>query len=253
MPIFPWPARGDVPNAGDPVFDALLTGNLLPEDAAEGLRPVAEAIAALNAAPSASELAAEASALAVFRGAAGVSAEPARSPRRRHPLPTSLLSAKLAAAGAAVAVSVGAVAAAAYAGALPASVQKIAHDTLGAPAPHPSTRPSHPATPAGPDAAGRAAHGLCNAYAHLKADGSARQKAVAFRKLATAAGGAANVAAYCARVASPRPTPSGKPTRHPKPTRHAKPTRHPKPTIRPKPTGHPKPTSRPTAKPTRAR
>jgi len=50
MPIFPWPARGDVPPAGDPTYDALLTGSLLPEDAAEGLRPVAEAFAALNAA-----------------------------------------------------------------------------------------------------------------------------------------------------------------------------------------------------------
>ena len=47
MPIFPWPARGDVPPAGDPTYDALLTGSLLPEDAAEGLRPVAEAFAAL--------------------------------------------------------------------------------------------------------------------------------------------------------------------------------------------------------------
>jgi hypothetical protein len=245
MPIFAWPARGDVTPAGDPAFDALLTGKLLPEDAAEGLRPAAEAIAALTAAPSASELAAEASALAVFRGAAGVSAEPTRSPRRRHPLLTSLLRAKLAAAAAAVAVSAGGVAAAAYAGALPASMQKIAHDTLGAPAPHPSARPSHPATPAGPDATGRAAYGLCTAYAHLKADGSARQKAVAFRKLATAAGGAANVAAYCARVAHPGPTPSARPTSRPT----GKPTTHPNPTTHP--TG--KPTSRPTARPTGAR
>jgi hypothetical protein len=251
MAIFPWPARGDVPPAGDPAYDALLTGKLLPEDAAEGLRPVAEAIAALNAAASASELAAAASALAEFRRAAGLSAEPARSPRRRHPLLKSLLSAKLAAAAAAVAVSGGGVAAAAYAGALPASMQKIAHNTLGAPAPHPSTRPSNPDSPAGPDAAGRAAYGLCTAYAHLKADGTARQKAVAFRNLATAAGGAANVAAYCARVAHPGPTVSSKPTSRPT----GKPTSHPNPTTHPtgKPTRHPKPTGRPTAKPTGAR
>jgi hypothetical protein len=54
MPIFPWSSRGEVPPVGDPAFDALLAGNLLPEDTAEGLRPVAEAIAALNAAPVAS-------------------------------------------------------------------------------------------------------------------------------------------------------------------------------------------------------
>ena len=58
MPIFTWSARGDVPKVGDPAFDVLLAGNLLPEDTAEGLRPVAEVIAALNRAPATSELAA---------------------------------------------------------------------------------------------------------------------------------------------------------------------------------------------------
>jgi hypothetical protein len=256
MPIFTWSARGDVPPIGDPAFDALLAGNLLAEDTAEGLRPVAEAIAALNGAPAASELAAEANALAVFRGAVGMSAEPARSRRRRRPLLTSLISAKFAAAAVAAAVTLGAAAAAAYAGALPAPVQKLAHDTIGAP----SARPSHPATPVGPDATDHAAYGLCTAYAHLKAHGSAAQKAVAFRNLATAAGGAAKVTAYCAGVAHPGATPSGKPTSHPggKPTSHptGKPTSHPrgKPTSHPtgKPTSHPggKPTSHPTGKPT---
>jgi hypothetical protein len=255
MPIFPWSARGDVPPAGDPAFDALLAGNLLPEDTADGLRPAAEAIAALNAAPATSELAAEASVLAVFRGAVGRPAEPTRSRRRRHPLLTSLLSAKLAAAAAAAAVVVGA--AAAYTGALPASMQKLAHDTLDAPLAHPSAHPSaqpaHPATPAGPDATGHAAYGLCTAYAHLKADGSASQKTVAFRNLATAAGGAANVTAYCAAVAHPGTTPSGKPTGHPtgRPTGHptGRPTGHPTG----RPTSHPgKPTSHPTGKPTSA-
>jgi PT repeat len=252
MPIFPWPARGDVPPAGDPAFDALLSGHLLPEDAAEGLRPVAEAIAALNAAPATSELAAEANVLAVFRGAVGMSAKPTRSPRRRHPLLTSLLSAKLAAAAAAAAVAVGGVAAAAYAGALPASMQKLAHDTVGAPSAHPSAHPTHTATPVGPDATGHAAFGLCTAFAHLKVDGSARQKAVAFRNLATAAGGAANVTAFCAAVAHPGTTPSGQPASHPtgEPTSHptGEPTSHPTG----KPTSHPtgKPTSHPTGKPT---
>jgi len=251
MPIFPWSARGDVPPVGDPAFDALLAGNLLPEDAADGLRPVAEAIAALNGAPATTELAAEASVLAMFRDVVGISAEPARSRRRRHPLLTSLLSAKLAAAVTAAAVVGGGAAAAAYAGVLPASMQKLAHDTFGAPSAHPNGQPAHPAAPVGPDATGRAAHGLCTAYAHLKADGSARQKAVAFRNLAAAAGGAANVTAYCAAVDHPRPTPSGKPTSHPsgEPTSHpsGKPTSHPSG----KPTSHPsgKPTSHPSGKP----
>jgi hypothetical protein len=192
----------------------------------------------------------------VFRGAVGMSAEPARSRRRRRPLLTSLISAKLAAIAAASAVTLGGAAAAAYAGALPAPVQRLAHDTIGAPAARPSTRPGHPATPVGPDPTGHAAYGLCTAYAHLKTHGSADQKAVAFRNLATAAGGAANVTAYCAGVAHPGETPSGRPTSHPtgKPTSHPghKPTSHPtgKPTSHPghKPAG--KPTSHPTGKPT---
>jgi hypothetical protein len=260
MPIFTWSARGDVPPIGDPAFDALLAGNLLAEDTAEGLRPVAEAIAALNGAPATSELAAEANALAVFRGADGMSAEPVRSRRRRRPLLTSLISAKLAAIAAASAVTLGSAAAAAYVGALPAPVQRLAHDAIGAPAARPGTQSAHPATPVGPDPTGHAAYGLCTAYAHLKAHGSADQKAVAFRNLATAAGGAAKVTAYCAGVAHPGATPSGPPTSHPggQPTSHptGKPTSHPggQPTSHPggKPTSHPggKPTSHPTGKPT---
>lgn len=51
---------------GDPAFDALFAGNVLPEDTSAGWRPVAEAIAALNAPPVTSELVAEAGALMVF-------------------------------------------------------------------------------------------------------------------------------------------------------------------------------------------
>ena len=173
---------------------------------------------------------------------------------------TSLLSTKLAAAAAAAAVTVGGVAAAAYAGALPASMQKIAHDVVGAPSAHSSAQATHAATPVGPDATGHAAYGLCTAYAHLKADGSAKKKAVAFRNLVTAAGGAANVTAYCAKVAHPGTTPSGQPTSHPTgdSTTHptGKPTSHPTgdSTTHPtgKPTTHPtgKPTTHPTGKPT---
>jgi len=253
MPIFPWSAPGDVPPVGDPAFDALLAGELPPEAAATGLRPVAAAIAALTGAPSASELAAEAAALAVFRSEVGRSSEPVRSRRRRYPVLTSLLSAKLAAIAVAATVTFGGAAAAAFAGALPAPVQKFAHDTLGAPPAH----PAHPATPSGPKGSGPAAHGLCTAYSHVKAHGSARQKAVAFRSLAAAAGGTANVTAYCAAVAhpgtSPTAKPAGQPTSHPS---HpvGQPTSHPS---RPagQPTSHPshpagKATSHPTGKPT---
>ncbi len=254
MLIFLWSGRGGVPPVGDPAFDALLTGNLPPEDAPEGLHQVAEAIAALNGAPASSELAAEASALAAYRSAVGRSAEHARPRRRSLPLLRSVLSARLAAAAAAGALTLGGAAAAAFAGVLPASVQKLAHDTIGAPASHPSA----PATPVGPQATGKAAFGLCTAYAHVKAHGTAKQKAVAFRNLAAAAGGAANVTAYCAAVAHPGATTSGAPTSHPTGAPTSAPTSHPtgKPTSHPtgKPTSHPtgSPTSHPTGKPTNA-
>jgi hypothetical protein len=166
----------------------------------------------------------------------------------------SLLSAKAAAAVAATAVTLGGGAvAAAYTGVLPASMQKLAHDTIGAPPATPSASPARSGSPVGPNAAGHAAYGLCTAYAHLTAHGSAQQKAVAFRNLATAAGGAANVTAYCAAVAHPGAAhPTGQPSTLPAQA----PTSHPtgKPTTPPAqaPTSHPtgKPTSHPTGKPT---
>jgi len=71
MPVFSWSPPGDVPAVGDPAFGGLLEGNLLPQDAAGGLRTAAEVIAGLTGAPAISELAGEARALAVFRDAAG--------------------------------------------------------------------------------------------------------------------------------------------------------------------------------------
>ncbi len=273
MPIFPWSSRGDVPPVGDPAFDALLAGDLAPGNTAEGLRPVAEAIAALNAPPVTSELVAEARDLALF-SAAGRSGVPDRSRRRRRPLLISLLAAKLAAAAA---VALGGAAAAAYAGVLPAPVQKFAHDTFGAPpvGAHPATQPARRATSAGPAATRQAAYGLCTAYAQVKAHGTAGEKATAFRSLAAAAGGAANVTAYCARAAHPGTTPSpapsarvtgkpstlpakapathpgGRPSSHPtgKPSSHAtgRPASHPTGRPASHPTG--RPASHPTAKP----
>jgi hypothetical protein len=254
MPIFPWPVRGGIPPVGDAAFDALLTGQVPPQDAPEGLRPVAEAIAALHVAPTRSELAAEASARAVFRGAVGRSADPVRSPHRSRPVLTSLLSAKLAAAASVAAVALGGTAAAAFTGTLPAPVQKIAHTAIGAPAAHPTA----PASPVGPQPTGNAGSGLCTAWTHMKAHGTATQKATAFRNLAAAAGGAANVKTFCA--SRTHPGPSGQPTSHPtgKPSSHptGKPSGLPAGQPSPHPTGQPTslpaggPSSHPTGKPT---
>jgi hypothetical protein len=107
--------------------------------------------------------------------------------------------------------------AAAYAGVLPAALQKIAHNSIAAPAAsaRPSPHETHRAgAPVGPDPAGPAAHGLCTAYFHAEAHGSAAQQALAFRKLAAAAGGGGKVAAYCATAPRPGAGAHGKPASH---------------------------------------
>jgi hypothetical protein len=261
MPNIPGSSRADVPELPDGALDALLTGDLVTDEACAGLQPAAALLAALNAAPQDGELAGHARALAEFRRR-GLPVHARRSARRRRRSLTSLLTAKVAAAVAvAAATALGGVAAAAYTGTLPAPAQQFAHSVIGAPSPQPSHRPGTPqpshrpgtpqpshrpgtpqATPArtdavGPEATGPAAFGLCTAYAHAKAHGTASQKAVAFRNLAAAAGGAAKIAAYCTAVPHPggsqssqsasAPThPAGRPSSHPAGKPSSQPTPH---------------------------
>jgi hypothetical protein len=258
MPNIPGSPRADVPELPDGALDALLTGDLVTDEACAGLQPAAALLAALNAAPQDGELAGHARVLAEFRRRGGMPVHARRSARRRPRLLTSLLTAKAAAAvAAAAATALGGVAAAAYTSTLPAPAQRFAHSVIGAPSPQPSHRPGTPqpshrpgtprATPArtdavgpdatGPDATGPAGFGLCTAYAHAKAHGTASQKAVAFRNLAAAAGGAAKVAAYCTAVPHPgssrssqpasAPThPAGQPASHPTGKPSSQPTPH---------------------------
>ena len=240
MPNFPWPGRRDVSAISDTSLSALLAGAELPTGSPPELRPVAEALAALTAAPTGDELTGEAEALAVFRERLGVPS-PTRRPRRRPTLLSPLLSARAAAAAAVAALGIGGFATAAFAGALPAPVQQFAHHTIGAPAAHNAAARTHDSSsPVGPNATGHPAYGLCTALAHAKKNGTAKQKAVAFRNLAAAAGGAGNVAAYCGTVPHPGAShthPAGKPSTHPTP---------------PHPTGPPSshPTGPPTSHPT---
>jgi hypothetical protein len=250
--------RADALELQDRAMTALLAGGLLTDEAAAGLQPAAALLAALTAAPESSELAGHARALAEFRRRDGMPAHSRRSTRRRSRLLTPILSAKAAAAAVAAAAALGGVATIAYAGGLPAPAQQLAHDTIGAPSPKPSDNPvgKPAAAPSGPDATGPAAFGLCTAYSHAKAHGTAAQQAVAFRNLAAAAGGAGDIAAYCAAVPHPgrshssHPAPShpaGQPsdlsTTHPTGKPSSVPTTHP--------TGKPSsvPTTHPTGKP----
>lgn len=211
MPNFPSPARGDVPPAGDAAFEALLAGKLPPEDVAANLRPLADAIAALTVPPMRSEIMAEPSAREAYRAGfarpATTAPLPRRRPRHRRPAFASLVSVRLAAASV---VLLAILAAAAYSGVLPAPAQRFAHDSFGAPAPHPTAHGVHPATPAGPPGPVPEAHGLCTAYSRAQAHGEINQKSAVFRRLAKLAGGPANVPSYCAAVAHPGEGPAGK-------------------------------------------
>jgi hypothetical protein len=222
MPNFPSSPAGGVPAIGDSAFEVLLAGDLPPADAERGLRPLAEAIAALTVPPSAREIAGEADARAAYRGgftrARGAGTRPARARSAggrnaghgRIRLVASVLSVKLVTAGAvAAAVAAGGLTAAACAGVLPAPVQSFAHHALGAPAPHLAGPSGQPVTSSGPAPAIPGAHGLCHAYAEARANGNGQEKAVAFRNLAAASGGTARVKAYCAAAAHPGKAPPG--------------------------------------------
>jgi hypothetical protein len=234
MSNFPWRTRPE-----SRTLDALLSGRTEPEEASAGLRPVADVLAALRAPPDPGELAGWDHALTAFRQTPpGLPGVPRRS-RRSGPL-SSRLRTRLAAAAAAVAVAVsGGGIAAAYAGMLPAALQKIAQSAIAAPGVRPDRAPAATAShPEGPNVTGGAAHCLCNAYAHAKAHGNASQRSEAFRKLVRAAGGEDKVAAYCGTAPDPgagtppghaRPGPSAtaSPASPPHPRHHGKPTAKP--------------------------
>jgi hypothetical protein len=200
---------------------ALLEGGELPDGAAARLQRVADMLAALRAEPAGDELTGLTAAQAEFRRRIAQPARP-HSPRGRRPARlASLLGAKAAAAAAIVAIGLGGAGAAAYAGALPPSLQQFAHRAISAPAP----RQAGSGARSGPHAAGRAADGLCTAYQSARIHGTAAQRAAAFRNLARAAGGAANIPAFCAAVSRGHSSPA---RAHPSP-HHGKPAdRHSK-------------------------
>jgi len=173
-PGFP-PPGWDPSLISDTTLDALLSGTELPEDPAGGGRHAADIVAALKGRPAPDELAGEAMAMAEFRHRVSGS-ERARRSHRRRGRAGWLLSARGAAAAAAVAIASGGVVAA-YAGVLPAPVQRVAHAWIGAPAPRiGSTRHGHAASaPAAnqavvhhpcSSASGRASAGFCSRSRH---------------------------------------------------------------------------------------
>jgi hypothetical protein len=201
MPTFPWQIRPEAQ-----ALDALLSGNCPPEEAPAGLRPVAEVLVALQAPPDRREVAGWGQALTVYREGAGRPGMPGRPRSRRRTVTAPRLGARFAAAaGAAMLAVLGGGVAAAYTGSLPGDLQKIAHQAIAAPGVRERSAeptPQNSGRPAGPSVTGAAAYGLCNAYQHADAS----QRSTAFRNLVNAAGGAGQVAAYCASVPHPGAT-----------------------------------------------
>ncbi|SRR5712692_92774 len=225
--------------------EGLLAGRPVPAGAPADQQSLARLLASASGPASERELAGEAAAVAAFVQVAGWravgSSGRVRTAARRSSLVASVFSVRLAVAAVAGAVALGGVAVAGYAGVLPASAQHLAHSALGAPAPRgPAAKPgavaagrqAQSAIPVGPDATGKAKHGLCTAYAAAKAHGSAAAKSVAFKNLAKAAGGPSSIARFCAGVTSPGSSsghPTGPPSHHPA----GPPSPRPAPTHRP--------------------
>ncbi|HTX81272.1 MAG TPA: hypothetical protein VME44_03800, partial [Streptosporangiaceae bacterium] len=202
----------------DDALAAMLSGPEVPEDLPTGLQPAADVLAALRARPSGDELAGEAFAMAEFRNRVGVP-DPARRPRRRPALLSSFMSAKVAVATAAIAITIGGVATAAYAGALPATAQRLAHDVIGAPADRSVSHSSGRATAAHRTASHRP-------FRHRS---------------------------WWHRCGTPKSHPTGMPSPHPSWTATPHPSwtpgAHPSWTPRPRPAGTPRPHPTPTCTP----
>jgi hypothetical protein len=133
MPNISQPQRQDEPEVTDADLATLLAGTT---DAVPGLRPVADVLAALTAEATSMELAGEARALAEFRRRAGAPV-PAQRARRNTAGLASRLGVKVGASVTAAIVVLGGGAAAAFADVLPAPIQRLAHDAIGAPIPPP--------------------------------------------------------------------------------------------------------------------
>lgn len=213
MPNRTSPHRTDVAGISDAALSGLLAGGTVGADAPASLQHVADVLAALRAEPAAGETAGRVAALTEFRRRLGGSPVSSRLRRTTPAAVMPLLRTRAGAAGTAAVLGFGGIAAAAYANALPAAAQLVAHDTIGAPRPvpgnHDNPAAGHSGTPVGPNVSGHPRFGLCTAYSHGKEQGGQAEKSVAFRNLAKAAGGAANVPGYCAGVTQPGASQAG--------------------------------------------
>jgi hypothetical protein len=223
--------------------ERLLRGQRPASGAPAGEQAVYELLAAASAPPTARELSGEARAVAAFTATRPATTGPRHARhviRRRRPAVRPRVGHGVAAAAALGALTLGGVAAAAYTGSLPNSIQRLAHDHIGAPhgdrshahppgslssrpkptesalrsgrvtgtAPQPGLSAMTPTTPRPSSGPGRRPSTtpasqrfkLCTAYVMARARGDQREADRSFQRLEKAAGGRDNVWAYCEPV-----------------------------------------------------
>jgi hypothetical protein len=117
----------------------------------------------------------------------------------------------------------------AYQGDLPAPMQWLAHTVIDAPPAARGTPRPHLVRPAAPPVPGNAAYGLCRAYERAVANGHPGHNTVTFSRLAAVAGGADQVAAYCAQLVHPGNPASSHPAHPPHGNPSTPPSHHGKP------------------------
>jgi hypothetical protein len=237
------PEQPGDPSLDDVTAERLLRGQRPGPGAPAGERALSDLLAAASAPPSARELSGEARAVAAFTASRPATTGPRHARhviRRRRSAMRPRVSHGVAAAAALGALTLGGVAAAAYTGSLPSSIQRLAHDHIGAPhgdranaAPGSTTsRPKSTATalrsarssdnqgqpglsamtptprptPSGPGRRSATSNPtnqrvqLCTAYISARMRGDQQEADKAFRQLENAAGGPDKVFAYCASV-----------------------------------------------------
>lgn len=207
------------PSAGDQdTLERLLDSPLDPGSVPPGYGGLARLLAAATAPAAPDELAGQQRALAEFT-AVMRSTPPTLSPRRTA-VPRKVFTIKAAAAALVAVLSVGGIAAAAT-GHLPGQASPVADQAaattaadaaaqglgkaaaanVGGTAQAGATDAQGRESAVGPDATGAARAGLCQAWQSGQGDDHGRRiDSVAFQALATAAGGADNIAGYCKDV-----------------------------------------------------
>jgi hypothetical protein len=177
-------------------LERLLDGRFDPAEAPAGYGGLARLLAAATAPPAPEELAGQQAALAQFR--AVMRSRPPTLVPRRAPMPSKLLTGKAAAAALIAILSIGGAAIAATTGRLPGQARPVADQ---APSTTTAGAAGHGLGNAAVADLDKATQELCNAWqAGQGPDQGARMEAPAFQALAAAAGGADNIAAYCADV-----------------------------------------------------